>query len=228
MSKGKGIRLATAALAGVALATGASACSGSGETDQFPNDRPGEYTVEVTSATFPAVQRVARTYDMVLTVRNVGDEAVPDINVSVDLPGRDSTLAFAYRTPQAGVAAPQRPVWVIEEGYPKLAGTVGRGGAGTSSRRTFQFGTVPPGQSAKMVWRVTAVQPGPMEVSWVVDAGLAPDVQAVDRSGQVPEGLFRVRVNNQPRLTRVNDNGEVVPVSPDVQRQVKLEEENSD
>jgi len=124
----KGIRLAAVALAAAGLTTAAVGCSSGGEPNQFPDQKPGEYTVEVESATFPEKQTVAETYDMALTVRNVGDRAVPDINVSLDLPGRDSTLAFAYRSEQEGVASPQRPVWVVEEGYPKLAGTEGRGG----------------------------------------------------------------------------------------------------
>lgn len=209
------------------LSAAAVGCSGSGNPDQFPDQPAGEYEVEVASATFPLDQRVAETYEMVLEVENTGDSAVPDINVSIDLPGRDSTLAFAYRLPQDGVAAPQRPVWVIEEGYPKLAGTIGRGGAATSSRRTFQFGTIAPGQSATMIWRLTAVQPGDQPLSWVVDAGLSPEVSAVDRSGQAPEGLFDVRITNRPLLTRVNGKGEVVPVSPEVERRVEIEEEDS-
>lgn len=224
----KGIRLAAISLAAAGLTTAAVGCSSGSEPNQFPDQQPGEYTVEVESATFPEKQTVAETYDMALTVRNVGDRAVPDINVSVDLPGRDSTLAFAYRSEQEGVASPQRPVWVVEEGYPKLAGTEGRGGAGTASRRTFQFGTVPPGESVTMVWRVTAVQPGVEEVAWIVDAGLSPEVRAVDRTGAPPEGLFGVRISNRPTLTRVNEEGEVVPLPPDVQRRVEIEEENSD
>lgn len=222
------MRLGAAMLAAAALATGLVACGGSGNPNQFPDEKAGKYEVEVTSATFPDEQTVAETYDMVLSVLNSGDSAVPDINVTVDLPERDSTLAFAYRTPEEGVASPQRPVWVIEEGYPKLAGTVGRGGAGTSSLRTFQFGTLAPGEVAKMVWRLTAVQPGFQEVSWIVDAGLSTEVSAVDRTGSAPQGFFDVEIGNRPTLTRVNAKGQVVPVAPDVQRQVEIEEENSE
>jgi hypothetical protein len=60
------------------------------------------------------------------------------MSVTVNLPEEGSTLAFAYRDPQPGLASPQRPVWVLEEGYPKLAGTVGRGGAATANRRTLR------------------------------------------------------------------------------------------
>jgi hypothetical protein len=53
-------------------------------------------------------------------------------------------------------------------------------------------------------------------------------VSAVDRSGATPEGLFEVRIANRPILTRVNRQGEVVPVGPGVERRVEIEEENSD
>ena len=79
-----------------------------------------------------------------------------------------------------------------------------------------------------MVWRLTAVQPGFQEVSWIVDAGLSTEVSAVDRTGSAPQGFFDVEIGNRPTLTRVNAKGQVVPVAPDVQRQVEIEEENSE
>jgi hypothetical protein len=60
--RGKAIRPAVAYLAAIGLAAGLTACSGSGEPNQFPTERAGEYEVEVTSATFPLRQKVAETY----------------------------------------------------------------------------------------------------------------------------------------------------------------------
>lgn len=203
-------------------------CGGGSEPNQFRNEKKGDYEVDVTRATFPVNQVVARTYDMRIDVENTGDEAVPAVTVVIDLPGRDSTLAFATRSEQPGLASAQRPVWVLEEGYPKLAGTVGRGGAQTSNRRTFQFGTLAPGETARTVWRVTAVKPGDFDLSWRIEAGLGLDVNAVDRTGETPTGFFEVKVNNTPRLTEIDEQGRIVPVPPDVQRKVDTEEELSD
>ena len=226
--RGKAARLAAPVLAAAAATLLAAGCGGGPEPNQFGNEKKGDYEVEVTRATFPVSQTVARTYDMRIDVENSGDEAIPAINITIDLPGRDSTLAFASRSEQPGLASAQRPIWVLEEGFPKLAGTVGRGGAQTSSRRTFQFGTLAPGQTAKTVWRVTAVQPGDFELSWRIEAGLGTGVNAVDRSGRTPTGFFEVMVSDTPRLTEIDDQGRIVPVAPDVQRRVDMEEESSE
>ena len=109
----------------------------------------GDYPVEVLAADFAAKQTIAETYDLKLAVRNSGDETIPAMAVTINLPGEGSTLAFDYRDDQVGLARPQRPVWVLEEGYPKLAGTVGRGGAGTANKRTFNFGEVKAGDSRR-------------------------------------------------------------------------------
>lgn len=226
--RGKAARLAAPVLVAAAAVLVAAGCGGGQSTDQFRNEKKGDYEVEVTGATFPSRQVVARTYDMKIAVENTGDEALPALNISIALPGRGSTLAFAYRSEQAGLASAQRPAWVLEEGYPKLAGTVGRGGAQTSSRRTFQFGTLAPGQTARTVWRVTAVQPGDFDLSWQVEAGLGLDVNAVDRTGRTPTGLFGVKISDRPRLTEIDEQGRIVPISPDEQRRLEIEEASSD
>lgn len=226
--RGKAARLVAPVLAAAAAALIVAGCGGGQDQNQFRNEQKGDYEVEVTRATFPASQVVARTYEMRIDVENTGDEPVPAINIAIALPGRDSTLAFAYRSPQPGLAASQRPAWVLEEGYPKLAGTVGRGGAQTSSKRTFQFGTLAPGQTARTVWRVTAIQPGDFDLSWRIGAGLGLGVNAVDRSGETPAGLFEVSINNRPRLTEIDDQGRIVPISPDEQRRLEIEEESSE
>ncbi len=205
-----------------------SGCLGSGDRNQFPDARPGDYPVEVTAVDFKPRQRVGETYDFVIEARNTGGETIPGMTVTIDLPGRDSTLAFAYRNRQPGVAQGQRPVWVVEEGYPKLAGTVGRGGANTASRRTFNFGEVEPGETAEMVWRVVAVQPGEYRLRWEFAAGVAPGERAVDRNGETPEGLVKVKIENRPRLTRINERGKVVPLTPAQQRQLEREEDDSE
>lgn len=203
-------------------------CGGGAESDQFANEPAGEYPVEVLRAEFEPRQTIAETYDLVIAVRNTGEEAVPALSASIDLPGLGSTLAFAYRDPQAGLAQPQRPVWVLEEGYPKLAGTVGRGGTGTSNRRTFNFGELAPGKVAVMVWRVTAVRPGIYRLGYQIAAGLSGDAPAVDASGETPEGLFRVRISDVPILTEVDEQGNVVPLDPSQRLQLKIQEEYSE
>ncbi len=218
-------RAIVTALGVAILAAAFSACGGE-SAGQFANETPGEYPVEVVGAEFKPLQTVARTYEMNIEVRNTGDETIPALNTTIDLPGRDSTLAFAYRTPQKGVAQPQRPVWVLEEGYPKLAGTEGRGGAGNANRRTFNFGELPPGETADMVWRLTAVTGGTYRLRWQLSAGLGLDTSAVDAAGGQPTGILPVRISSKARLTEIDEKGNVVPLDPAQQRALELQEAN--
>lgn len=221
------VRTSGAALLAFAAAALIAACGGSGEVgDQFSNETPGEYPVEVVRAEFKPRQFVARTYDLRIAVRNSGDETVPALVATINLPREDSTLAFAARDPQPGVAQPQRPIWVMESGYPKLAGTVGRGGAATANRRTFNFRELPPGETATMIWRVTAVEPGNYGVGFQIDAGLGVDTSAVDAAGEVPRGLLPVRITDRAVLTQVDEKGNVVPLTPQEQLRLKLQEAN--
>lgn len=199
-------------------------CGDSGD-GQFANEATGEFQVEVINAELEPVQTIAETYDMTVAVRNSGDETIPAINVTVDLPGLDSNLAFAYGSQQQGLAMNQRPVWVLEEGYPKLADTTGRGGATTTNRRTFEVGELDPGDTANMVWRLTAVRAGNYRLGFQVGAGLGPDTTAVNASGEVPSGILPVRISDLARLTEINNRGEVVPLSPEDQARVEDQQE---
>jgi hypothetical protein len=115
---------------------------------------------------------------------------------------------------------------VLEEGYPKLAGTIGRGGTATSNRRTFNFGELPPGETADMVWRVTAVKNGDYRLRWQMSAGLGLDTSAVDASGNQPTGVLPVTITAKARLTEIDENGNVVPLDPAQQRALELQETN--
>lgn len=206
----------------------AAGCGGDDDGGQFANQATGEFQVEVMDATFKPVQTVAETYDLTITVRNTGDATIPAISTIIDLPGMGSTLAFAYGDKQQGLAMNQRPVWVVEEGWPKLAGTTGRGGATTADRRTFEFGELDAGDTARMVWRLVAVRPGAYRLRYVIAAGLGPDQTAVDASGEVPSGVLPVRITDFARLTKVNEKGQVVPVSPQEQARVEAQQESTD
>jgi hypothetical protein len=203
-------------------------CGGDDDGGQFANQPTGNFPVEITSASLKPRQTVADTYTMKVAVKNTGDETIPAINTVIDLPGMDSTLAFAYGDKQRGLAMNQRPVWVVEEGWPKLAGAIGRGGATTPDKRTFAFGKLKPGATATMVWKLVAVRPGRYLLRYTIGAGLGPDTKAVDASGDVPSGVLPVRISNFARLTEVNEKGQVVPISRAKQAQVKAQQESTD
>lgn len=217
--------LVLGALVGALLVSG---CGGGDDDGQFAGQPTGDFPVKVLDATFKPLQTVADTYDLKIAVENTGEKTIPGLNTVINLPGEGSTLAFAYGDKQQGLAMNQRPVWVLEEGWPKLAGTTGRGGATTADRRTFEFGELKPDQTATMIWRVVAVRPGNYRLEYQISAGLGPDTRAVDNSGHPPTGILPVRISDFARLTEINEKGQVVPVSRAEQAQVEAQQQSAD
>jgi hypothetical protein len=122
--------------------------------------------------------------------------------------------SFSVRSDQPGLAIPFRPVWILEEGYPKLEGQAASAGAEAAQTDTFSFGSLAANQTRRMVWNVTPVQAGTYTVHYRVAAGLQGNAKAVTSDGSVPEGEFVVRISSTPPQTRVDDSGKVVPINP--------------
>jgi hypothetical protein len=171
----------------------ASAGCGGG-TRQDASEPSGTFRVDVVRASFPTKQRLAKSERMVITVRNSGTKDVPDLAVTVS--------SFASRSEQAGLADPNRAVWIIDEGP--------RGGD-TAYVNTWALGRLAPGQTRRFVWRVTAVQSGTHTVKWQVAAGLNGKAKAAMADNRAPEGSFTVDVSDKPSQARVDpETGKVV------------------
>ncbi len=272
---------------GLALAlcaAGLAACGGGERQDE--NEPEGEFPVEITAAEFPAKQGLAQTEELLLSVQNTGDEAVPNLAITIftvanedDAPAAEADSAetdaaseedlaeeveeqlqqelqaaaeeeeaegeelatettvdpdeqersvaegpFSVLSDQPGQAIPSRPVWILEQGFPREAGTEpGPGppgeiaqasGAIAVQTNTFAFGPIPADESIDIVWRVTPVQAGTYTVHYRVAAGLQGKAVAVTEDGSEVEGEFIVQITDAPPQTRVNDAGEVVPIKP--------------
>jgi hypothetical protein len=280
------------------FAVGVVGCGGGERQDE---DEPeGEFPVEVVAAQFPPKQRLAQTSELTLSIANVGDEALPDLAITVFTEANDETAgddavtdeggadagsasatdaegeaipeeqldeavdealreeleqegasdddgededsgtettgteaeqklpvaegAFYVISRQEGLAVPSRPVWILEQGFPRLAGAEpgpappgelsGAGGAEAAQSNTFAFGELGPNETREIVFRVTPVQPGTYTVHYRVAAGLQGNAVAVNRDGSVPEGEFVVQISNVPPQTRVDDAGNVVRIRP--------------
>ena len=205
-----------AALASVAL--GASAC-GSDAERQDADEPEGEFPVEVTSARFPTDQRLAETSNLRLEVRNAGEETVPDLAVTIYTGDEKASGPFSIRSDQPDLADPNRPVWILEDGYPKLVTAdtdldeldrAPSAGAEAAQTDTFSFGSLEPEESRDIVWRVTPVQPGTYTVHYELAAGLTGKAKAVTEDGSAVEGEFVVTISDKPPRARVNDAGQVV------------------
>ena len=212
----RGVRARGVAIAVLAIiASGASACGDDAER-QDADEPAGDFPVEVTSAKFPTDQRLAQTSDLELEIENAGDEDVPDLAVTIFTGDQPSSGSFSVRSDQPGLADPNRPVWILENGFPKLVTpqvkdleTAPPAGAEAAQTNTFSFGAVPPGESKDIVWRVTPVQAGTYTVHYELAAGLNGKAKAVTRDGGPVEGEFVVTITDKPPQARVNSSGEV-------------------
>lgn len=195
---------------------GLAGCGSSGGR-QDESEPAGKFQVAIVSAKFPPRQQLAQTSNLTLGVKNIGKKTVPALAVTISLAGKlgeDSARPFSIRDPQVGLAIPDRPVWILEEDYPKLVGSSAPGGAETANLKTFDFGPLKPGETTAALWRVTPVKPGSYTVTYRIDAGLTGKAKAVTTDGSPPTGSFHVKITSVPPLTRVNSQGQVVEIQP--------------
>jgi hypothetical protein len=177
-----------AGLAAVALV----GCGGGERQDA---DEPsGTFQVDVVRASFPTKQHLAQPERFVIAVRNTGDQAVPNVAVTVS--------SFAERSEQAGLADPERAVWIIDSSP---------SGGQTAYTNTWALGRLPPGQTRRFVWRVTAVKAGTHTVKWQVAAGLNGKAKATLAGNRAPAGSVTVDVSAKPAQAHVDPKtGKVV------------------
>jgi hypothetical protein len=200
------------------LAAGTAGCGG-GDERQDVDEPEGKFPVEVVSAKFPTEQRLAQTSDLRLEIQNSGDEAIPDLAVTINTGDETASGPFSVRSDQPGLSDPNRPVWILEEGYPKLVTAdvdeknlddAPTAGAAAAQTNTFSFGSVPAGETKDIVWRVTPVEAGTYTVHYELAAGLGGKAEAVTNDGSPVEGEFVVTITDKPPKARVDDSGQVV------------------
>jgi hypothetical protein len=189
------------------------------ESSSDANEAAGNYPVKVVTAEFPAKQRLGETTLLRLGVRNAGGKTLPALTVTISVggkEGRNSSLPFGYRAPQAGLAQPDRPVWALSADYPKANGSPERAGAETSSPKTFDFGPLKPGATTEAVWKLSAVRAGSYKLFYEIGAGLGgtekAETAAGGDSGTEAGGSFVTRITDVPPETEVTDSGEVVEI----------------
>ena len=194
----------------LAFALAVSACGGGGER-QDASEPAGKFPVKIVTSSFPTRQRLAQTSDLRIGVMNAGSKALPALAITISV-DKNAILPFSTFDPQPGLADPDRPVWVLENDYPKLVGEKSNAGAETANRKTFDFGPLEPGKTIEALWRVTPVRAGNYFLDYRVDAGLQGKARAVTGDGSPATGSFTVKISSEPPQTRVNDKGDVVVV----------------
>ena len=133
-------------LAAALMAAGVASCGGGARQDA--NEPEGNFPVQIANAGFPSKQQLAQNTNLTLSVGNTGDKTIPDLAITIFTTSNASTSdssstssdttstgtstasqdlpqaqgSFSVRSEQQGLAIPFRPVWILEEGFPKLAG----------------------------------------------------------------------------------------------------------
>jgi len=191
----------------VCLVLVAVAGCGGGER-QDANEPEGDFAVEVVSSTFPKQQKLAQSSELAITVRNAGDQDVPNIAITVN--------GLNFRATQPGLADAERPQFVVN-GVPREIGGFPEAkdatplGCDTAYVNTWACGRLKPGVEKTFVWKVTAVKAGPYKVSWRVAAGLNGKAKAVAAGGgPAPTGTFSGTVSRAAPEVRVADDGKTV------------------
>ena len=192
---------------GACLCAVTVASCGGGER-QDANEPEGRFKVEVTRATFPSSQKLAKRSELVIEVRNrETSRTVPNVAVTLD--------GFDTKIDNDQVADPSRPVFVIN-GRPKEIGTFPEAkeqapeGGETAYVGTWALGKLKPGESKSFRWNVTAVRAGSYRVTYEVAAGLDGKAKAVGVGGIAPKGLFIGTVKDEAPDSRVAADGRTV------------------
>ena len=194
------------------IALGLAACGEDAES-QADNEPSGDFPVEVTTAKFPTKQRLAQTSDLVLGVKNTGDEALPMLAFTIETDDGGADGSFAIRMDDDSLANPNRPVWILENKFPRPVDTPPPPGLGPGFRaqtNTWGFDTLEPGDTEEIVWRVTPVQGGTYTLHYRVEAGLDGNAKAVTADGGEVKGEFVVTISDKPPKATVDNAGNVV------------------
>jgi hypothetical protein len=196
-----------------------TACGGGERQDV---DEPeGQFPVDVTTAQFPNRQQLAENTELRLAVENTGTDTIPNLAVTIfvdDGTGAVSSGAggqgsFNIRSDQPGLANPSRPVWILEDKYPQIAGQgepLGSSPGTSAQTNTFGFGPLNAGETREMIWSVTPVRGGTYTLNYQIAAGLQGKAEAVTADGSAPEGKFVVTISTKPPQASVDEQGHVV------------------
>jgi hypothetical protein len=181
-------------------------CGGGERQDE--NEPEGNFPVEVVRASFPDNQKLAKSSDLTITVRNAGRETIPNIAVTVN--------GFNKRKRDPDLADPSRPVFAVNgvqvqiAGFPEAKDATPRG-CDTAYVNTWACGPLKRNEEKTFRWTVTAVQAGDYKIDWRVAAGLDGEAKAVAAGGgPAPRGQFAGTISDAAPDVRVADDGHTI------------------
>ena len=181
-------------------------CGGGERQDE--NEASGDFPVEVVKASFPGSQKLAKSSDLVVTVRNAGQKTIPNIGLTVK--------GFDERKDNPDLADADRPVFAINGVQVRIAGLpeakdAAPRGCDTAYVNTWACGPLRANQTKTFKWSVTAVRAGDFRISWRVNAGLDGKANAVaPGGGPAPRGVFAGTISDKAPTVRVADDGHTI------------------
>ena len=197
----------------LAAVVGAATLAGCGGSSSGSDEPSGTREVRVVNAEFPAKQSLGQTTLLQLAVSNESDNTIPGLTFTISVAGKageGSTLPFGVRDAQPGLAQPDRPVWVLSEGYPKLVGSSTTAGAEGAALKTYTFGPLKAGEKTEAVWKLSATRKGAYHLLFSV--GSTGDVKLDTPDGAKPGGTVAATISPEVPDVTVNDKGEVVEI----------------
>jgi hypothetical protein len=184
------LRRATANLCACAAATAATvllgACGGGERRDAGAPG--GTFSVAIARASFPAQQHLAEQSTLELIVRNTGEDAIPELVVTVH--------GFTDRSGGPRDADLGRDLWIVDDGP---------GAAATAFEDTWIAGRLEPGRSKTLRWSLTPVVAGTHAVRYELAPSLTGSARVrLARGGAGAGGTLRARVSGAPARARVD------------------------
>jgi hypothetical protein len=181
----------------IVLAVLAAGCGGPARQDA---DEPsGEFKVEVVSASFPRLQHIAEPVQLRVRVKNADDQTLRNVAVTVETTAVEgnAATAFGQRSNDPSLADSGRPVWILDEG--PLGGDV-------ATVNTWSAGTLGPGESKVLTWKLVASRAGRYTIGYRVSPGLTGRATAARGN---TSGSFDVRIADTPVPAQIGDDGKV-------------------
>ena len=187
------MRRALPILAVLALA----GCGGGARQDA---DEPrGEFKVEIVSASFPKSQHIAQPVQLKVRVRNADDRTLHNVAVTVETKASEgnAAIAFGLRSTDPALADSGRPVWVLNEGP---------AGGDVANVNTWSAGTLGPGETKDLTWKLIASRAGSYTIDYRVAPGLTGRATAAEGD---TSGSFDVTIDDEPVPARIGRDGKV-------------------
>ena len=181
----------------IALAVLAAGCGGSARQDA---DEPsGQFKVQIVSASFPKSQHIAESVQLKVRVRNADEKTLRNVAVTVQTKPAEGTAATAFgqRSTDTALADSGRPVWILDQG-PE--------GGETVDVNTWSAGTLGPGESKELTWKLVATKAGDYTIDYRVFPGMTG--RATAAPGRT-SGSFDITIDDQPVPARVGGDGKV-------------------